>query len=209
MSYLGTHLDLEPGARVTGISVGPSSDALYEHQARFFLHRIRIPGGRDGADVAGALARFLPSAVATMSGVEPDGGAWCAVVQYVPEVGLARLARQSPTTPRVRVARNIARAGLERAQDLTGTRGEVLEHVFTDIEARKAFRAEGAEDDDWDAISLLIALLYELPTEVDLNWLDDEISDPALDGRELHAHRLTELSRLLGDWAVTNHGTVA
>ena len=85
MSFLGGRLELAEGARLTAIGLTPYSREAIDPDARGVMHGIRFDGDIEAVAAAEVLAVFVPAAIATLAGTEPDGGAWGAVIQYVPE----------------------------------------------------------------------------------------------------------------------------
>jgi hypothetical protein len=206
MSYLGTWLELADGARLTSIGLTPFSRDVTDQDARIFLHRVRIDADLDGATVAGALAAFLPSSVATLAGNEPDGRTWGAVVQYAPEVGVPPMVRARADRGLPRLTRSVADAGVRRALGLISVDGPVVAATFSDIDLRIPYTDAGADVTDWGAVDLVVGLLYELATDVDLGDLASEVANGDLadeNGRDYRAERMHEL---LLEWAATYEG---
>ena len=198
MSYLGDQLDLPDGSRLTGIVLLQLAGEAGESSAALFLHCIRFGRGMDADPAVGALARFMGSTVATLSGAEPDGSAWGALIQYAAWPRGPRRAR--------RKARAVADSALGRALELTGITGDVRSLSMADTDLRVPYLEDGAEVDEWNAIELLIGLLYELASETALSDVVDAATNFDLAGDLKREYRDAQLNELLYGWAATYEG---
>lgn len=205
MSFLGGRLELAEGARLTAIGLTPYSREAIDTDARVFMHRIRFDGDIEAVAAAEVLAVFVPAAIATLAGTEPDGGAWGAVIQYVPESDVSPATRAVATGGVPRVTRSISDAAIRRARSLTGMRGAVNAATYSDIDLRIPYTEAGAKVADWSAFDLMIGLLYQFASNVDLDAVVAHATSPGGPDGEQHP-RAERLRMLLRDWSATNEG---
>lgn len=192
MSRLGTLLELEDGSRLTDVALYPLGEDHPQHahlgegcaQGTVYFHVLTPQTAHDPASLASAVAAFLPSRLATISGYRPDGRTWIATAQLGPH-DIEDL-NAGPA----------ADAGLGRALGLTGTRTGRFKGVA--LPARMLTAAYEGEGDVevWSVSELFIGLLVEL-TNVDL----DEIVDRVNAGTREGWSRRDLLERQLAEWS--------
>lgn len=135
MSYLGTVLGLDEGARLTGIGIQPLAREITDSDGYAFAHIVRMSHGDDASEAGSAVTVFLTTAIACLSGNEPDGDTWFGIVQYAPSHFDAELAE---CTADAAISRAL---GLTRVSD-----SDVSSVAFTAGELREAYPAAGAGD---------------------------------------------------------------
>lgn len=195
MSYLGTVLDLDEGARLTGIGIQPLAREITDTDGYALAHVVRMPHGDDASEAGSAVTAFLTTAIACLSGNEPDGDTWFGIVQYASSHFDPELAEYTADAA-------ISRAlGLTRVSD-----SDVSSMAFTARELREAYPAAGADDVAfWSVPDLVVGLLIEL-TNADLQELVESSSHPTLTGDGLVEHRQQRLQAALHAWAATYEG---
>ncbi|MFD1826762.1 hypothetical protein [Mumia zhuanghuii] len=156
---------------------------------------MRLRGAHDADATASAVAAFLPTAIASLHGVEPDGGSWIAEFQYAP-AGFG-----------VQPAEETAAAAIVRALALTGVSADDVSMVpFTAGELREPYESAGSSDvSDWSVPDLMIGLIVDL-TNANLSEVVESATDRALSGDALAEHRQQTLRAVLHGWAATYEG---
>jgi len=162
MSLLGEVLDLEDGARLTGVAILPSLERVPGLRAFTAVHRIRLGGATDPGPVAGALGALVRSAVVTLQGNEPDGGAWVAVIQLV-DTSSKEGYRALGEGPLARLER-AARVEVSRALDLLGMNLELVSTTLTDDDLLTELNLMGAVWGIWSPAEGLLAQVCCLAT---------------------------------------------
>lgn len=206
MSYFAARLDVAEGARLTGVGLMELAREASAMQARFVMHTYHLDASADPRTSTGALAAFTPAAVATLTGEEPCGEPWGAVIQYLPEVGVAPLLRALGDRGRPLAARGLADAATRRASTLTRVTGRTDTATFTEADLRIPYVRAGALVNDWNAMELLVGLLYELVSNADLATIVDEVTHPDLAAEVQRDYRDSRLHELLQGWASTYEG---
>ena len=193
MSFLGTALGLEEGARLTGIEIQPIAREVKDTDGCAFAHIVRMPRGENASDAGSAVCAFLPAAIACISGNEADGNSWFAVFQYAPGHLDAEVAEET------------ADDAIFRAVGLTRVReDDVSSLVLTAQELRDAYsEANGVQA--WSLPDLVVGLLIQL-TNADLSELVKSSNHPQLIGVDLIDYRQQTLHAALAAWAATYEG---
>ncbi|MGP9736086.1 hypothetical protein ACT3SQ_16210 [Brachybacterium sp. AOP42-C2-15] len=192
MSHLGLLLDLDDGSRLTDVALHPVDDhpAFADAtrglgpQGTVYVHVLTPPTRHDPASLAGALAAFLPSPLATISGFRPDGRTWIATAQLGPH-DIEELNAGPAADAALRRALGLTGIGVGRFAGLA-----LPTHMLT-----AAFDAHG-DISGWSTPELFIGLLVEL-TNTRLDDIVDRVNTGAREGwsrRDLLEHQLAEWS---------------
>lgn len=193
MTSLPDLLDLDDGARLTGISLLPLAMQVTGASGRVVMQTaVRVS---ESGDVAGsAVIRFLPAAVVVINGVQPDGHDWFATFEYVSDA--------DPGS-----GTDVARAGLVRALDLTGVgvgRLRTQDFAWHDLHAVYADRGIRSVT-DWGILDLLLGMIIDLPLN-DLAGVVERIIDDSIPADAQPAHRRSRMHAALRSWASRYEG---
>lgn len=197
MSYLGTILELEHGSRLTGIGLRPLAREVMQTHGLVYLHVVTLYAGDSATAASGAAATFMPAALATIDGNQPDGGTWFATFQFAAD-------DRDPLR-----AKRTADAGIMRALDLTGVDGEYLWGLaLRASDLREAYAEAGAGDvSEWSVADLLTGVLIGL-ANISLATIVAGC-ESAGHPNTRREHRLTRLRDFLDSWAATVEGPEA
>lgn len=190
MSFLAGVLELDEGSRLTGIGLRPLAREVFSCDGSVYLHVVDLPQGTDATAASGAVARFLPSALATLDGNQPDGSTWFATFQF------AVNDQDSLWVMRT------ADAAIFRALELTRVdTTEVWGQLFRAHALRDAY-GEIVDVRDWSIADLVTGLIVEL-TNTDL--MEVVASAGEMNGSDaVPEERRSKLRQFLDVWSSAN-----
>lgn len=196
VTYLGTLLDLSEGSRLTGVGLRPLAREITSRTGTVYMHVVVLPDGDNASVASGAAASFIPAALATMDGNQPDGSTWFATFQF-----------SADDRDTAHVERT-ADAAILRALELTGPgEHEVRGQPLRTDDLRSAYACVG-DVSNWAVIDLLTGLLIEL-TNADLAAVVADDADATSATESAEERRRARLHRLLHLWASTYEGPAA
>lgn len=189
MSFLADVLELDEGARLTGIGLRPLAREASHTDGSVYVHVVHLAQGSDAGAPSGAVASFLPSALATIDGNQPDGSTW---------FGIFQLAVSDQDSLRVM---NAADAAIFRALELTAVdTTEIWGQLFR-LGALRGAYGDVADVHYWPIADLVTGLIVEL-TNTDLAEI---VASSTTECAELAGERRQEsFRRLLDEWATAN-----
>jgi len=196
MSYLGTLLELPHGSRTSFIGLHPFAKESTTRHGTVYLHIVALPDGSDLAAAGGATSTFLPTALVTIQGNQPDGSTWFALFQL------------AEGEHDIDALEGVADAAILRALSLTGLDESDVWSLTITADDLRAEYAELGDVTSWSVSDLLTGLIIELVTE-DLAAAFAGGDDPTT-GLETAAElRRERLQSLLVAWAETYEGPAA
>ena len=198
-------LDLAEGTRLIEIALTPYAHSCNDYAGAFVMHRMRF----NDADVppseaTGILAAYLPAAVMTLSGFEPDGSPWGAVLQMQEVSGSA--VPGEGATPFPFQLMETGTLAIDRACDLTGIHRQPLMHISTESDLTERFEADGANTNGWSAVNLLAGLAIGMASATDYSTLVDLVDANQIPHGDRTEYVGARLHDLLRGWAATYEG---
>lgn len=193
MNYLSGVLALPEGSRLTGIGLRPLASESTDRRGTLYMHLVELADAENPSAAAGAVATFLPTALATIDGHQPDGSTWFAAFQLVIDDHDALRMKRA------------ADAVITRALDLARVARDAPHGCPLTVDELHDAYADAGDVTEWALTHLLTGLLLEL-ANIDLLDVVAAANTPMSAGDDPDENRKTQLQGRLMSWAATYEG---
>ncbi len=186
-------LALDPQSRLTSVQLLPLARENFGTAGSIVVN-VATGTSQSSAVGGSAISSHLRNVLGVIGGVQGNGSDWFATFEHV-------------THPDPNVMREVSRAGVIRALDLTGVGTFALRTIGLDwSDFRDLYReSECAPVDDWSTVDLLLGTVLNL-WHGDLPAVVDLLSDDGLTADAAASYRRIQIDTALFEWSATYKG---